>query len=176
MQISLIGPRASGKSIISQYLLYHLGWPLFSLDTLIAYEAGSSIPEIVNDDKRGWSYFRELEYEVLKKAVKLDPAIMDCGGGIVVDLDAKGEEVFSERKAALLHRTTVVLLSPPKEWVLNAIAGDVNRPVLSRGKSPEQIYQERMEKYQRVCHIEYLIKDRNYEQMALDIIRVAGLA
>ena len=35
---------------------------LLCLDDLIVYEAGMSIPEIV--DKHGWHYFRDLEFEV----------------------------------------------------------------------------------------------------------------
>ena len=48
----------------------------------------------------GWHYFRDLEFEVCRKAgAAFDGwTLIDAGGGVVVDLDDKGKEYYSERK------------------------------------------------------------------------------
>ena len=65
--LALIGGRGCGKSSVGKRLARtNRNFMLFSLDALIRYESkAASIPEIV--EARGWSGFRELEFEVVKK-------------------------------------------------------------------------------------------------------------
>ncbi len=59
----------------------------------------------------GWPHFRELEYATLVKATSLPEwALVDAGGGAVVDLDAAtGEERLSARKVIALRRRALVI-------------------------------------------------------------------
>jgi shikimate kinase len=117
---------------------------LFSLDALIRYEAGGlTIPEIV--EREGWPGFREREYAVVRKLSAFHSgALLDCGGGVVVDLDPAGEEVFSERKVEALRRDgLVVYLQRDPETVLEKISGDPNRPALSDTQSFLELMERR---------------------------------
>lgn len=129
----LIGGRGCGKSSVSKRLArLNRHFMLFSLDALIRYESGgATIPEIV--EREGWSAFREREYAVVERVSAFPSgAVVDCGGGVVVDLDSAGEEVFSKRKVDALRRHgKVVYLWRDPEILLSKIEDDPNRPALS---------------------------------------------
>lgn len=131
--LALIGGRGSGKSSIAKRIARcNRGFMLFSLDALIRYECqAKSIPEIVAE--RGWSGFRDLEHTVVQKVSAFEGgALIDCGGGVVVDLDAAGDEVFSRRKVDALRRNSlVVYLARDVDYLTSRIGGDPDRPDLS---------------------------------------------
>lgn len=141
----LVGGRGCGKSSISKRLLASdKRFKLMSLDDLIVYEAlGQPIPKIV--EERGWPGFRDLEYEVTKKAAAFDEfALVDAGGGVLVDLDADGNEIYSERKAGALKSSgLVVYIKRDVEYLAGRIAGDSNRPDLSATQSFVEIMERR---------------------------------
>ena len=150
----LVGGRGCGKTSISKRVsLANRGFVLFSLDALIRYEAhGATIPGIVQE--RGWAGFRQLEYEVLEKVTQIDRGlILDCGGGIVVDLDDQGEEIYSERKVERLRANGIVIyLRRDPEYLAGRIAGDGNRPDLSESKSFLEIMERREPWYCEAAH------------------------
>lgn len=150
----LLGGRGCGKSSISRRILRkNKHFSLFSLDDLIRYEAaGATIPEIVA--QQGWRGFRELEYQVVRKASTFPAgALIDCGGGVVVDLDAQGREYFSERKVlALREHAEVIYLQRDVEYLLARIADDANRPSLSDSESFVDIMQRRDAWYRQAAH------------------------
>lgn len=126
---------------------------LFSLDALIRYETEArTIPEIV--DAQGWPAFRDLEFRVVEKVARFPhSALIDCGGGVVVDLDASGNEVFSERKVEALRRNSlVVYLRRDPQYLAGRIAGDPDRPSLSDAESFLEIMARRDPWYERAAH------------------------
>jgi len=135
--IALIGGRGSGKSSVAKRVaLCNKHFILFSLDALIRYEAGGlTIPEII--DRDGWARFRELEWYVVQRVTGFKSgAVLDCGGGVMVDLDPMGEEIYSERKvAALREHTLVVYLWRDPELLREKVEADPNRPNLSDSSS-----------------------------------------
>lgn len=141
----LIGGRGCGKSSIARRIRRsNKRFTLYELDALIRYEAGGlTIPELV--DLHGWSHFREVEYQVVRKVAAFRRgALIDAGGGVVVDLDAAGNEVFSERKvAALRQHGLIVYLQRDIDYLLEKIAGDANRPPLSESASFVEIMERR---------------------------------
>jgi shikimate kinase len=139
---------------------------LFSLDDLIRYEAGGlTIPEIVAAE--GWSRFREREYAVVKKVSAFERgALLDCGGGVVVDLDENGEEVYSERKVARLREHgLVVYLRRRTSYLVERISGDANRPSLSDESSFRDIMKARHPWYRAAADFEIDCADLSKTQI-----------
>lgn len=65
-------------------------------------------PSVIHS--KGWGYFRDLEYEMVAKVSGMPQwALIDAGGGVVVDLDSSGNEVYSERKVAKLRESCAIV-------------------------------------------------------------------
>lgn len=151
----LVGGRGCGKSGVSRRLQrMEKRFSLFPLDALISYESGGrSIPEIVAD--QGWHGFRDVERSVVGKVGSMPGgALVDCGGGVVVELDADGNEVYGEGKvAALREHGLVVYLERDPAYLAERIAGDPNRPSLSSAESFFEIMARRDPWYRRAAHL-----------------------
>jgi len=143
--LALVGGRGCGKSSIAKRLARcNRNFLLFSLDTLIRYECGArSIPEIVAQD--GWPAFRDHEFEVVARVSAFPGgALIDCGGGVVVDLDDSGREVYSARKVDALHEhALIVYLSRDVDYLIDRIGDDPDRPDLSQTESFRDIMARR---------------------------------
>jgi shikimate kinase len=150
----LVGGRGSGKSAIARRIFRaERRFEHFSLDALIRYECGArAVPDIVAE--RGWRGFREVEWEVVRKVSAFPGgALVDCGGGVVVDLDDDDREVFSSRKVDALRAYGVVFyLQRETRYLIERIAGDENRPSLSDQQSFEEIMARRDPFYRRAAH------------------------
>lgn len=142
MNINLIGMRGVGKSNVARRLAVLTKRPVLSTDVLITYESGLSIPDFVAAS--GWPAFRELEWQITTKLAGMSDIIVDCGGGIMVDLDSDGEEVYSERKVAALQAGgPVVWLRGDIERLAAKTAGDPERPDLHARLSAAAIMRRR---------------------------------
>lgn len=128
---AFIGPRRAGKSRLSRKFARRLDRVLLSTDTLISYEAGGiPIRDIVAAE--GWAGFREREYRLLEKVVAMPAVVIDCGGGILADVDSDGSEYFSERKAALLRKNCITIyLRRNVQWLLSRELDSSHRPKLA---------------------------------------------
>ena len=71
----------SGKSSVGRILSSLTGFALVDTDTLVAQEAGQSIPAIFR--RRGEEHFRALETKVLQSLVGRIGLIVATGGGVV---------------------------------------------------------------------------------------------
>lgn len=154
MNICLIGARGVGKTRTARRLGILLHRPVVSTDVLVSYECGGkSVAQIIRQKGGGavaWRFFREKEFEILKKIAHLKEVIVDCGGGIVVDIDKKGGERGSSRKIRLIRKNAVVvwLKGDPEK---NADK-DSRRPALSTSQSPMEIMKRRKPFYARAAH------------------------
>jgi shikimate kinase len=170
--LALIGGRGCGKSSISKRLARtNRNFMLFSLDALIRYECDAkSIPEIVAD--QGWRGFREREYEVVHRASAFEGgALLDCGGGVVVDLDDEGREVFSERKVAALRRHSLIVhLARDAGYMSTRIEHDPDRPLLSTSESFESIMARREPWYREAADHVIECGNRSKLELARDVL------
>ena len=152
--LALIGGRGCGKSSVARQLARtNRNFQLLSLDLLIRYEMGGRpIPEIV--EREGWGGFRDVECQVLERAVAFERgALLDCGGGIVVDVDSAGREHLSERKVDLLRKNCLVVYLRRDPAYLEAQSGaDANRPPLSGETSFGEIMERRDPWYRAAAH------------------------
>jgi len=102
----LIGMRGAGKYNESRRLAVLTKRTVMSSDTMIEYENdGKTIAEIIAENGGDWRAFRDIEYDVVRKIAAMDGVIVDCGGGIIVDLDEDGDEVFSTRTVEALEKS-----------------------------------------------------------------------
>jgi len=128
VNIVLLGFRGTGKSVVANILAKKLGRNVFSIDQMIINETGMKIPAIVK--KWGWSRFREIEAEIVVKAVaKAKNAIIDCGGGVVLN---------DENIRVLKQNGKTVLLQANLNTIISRIKNDVNRPSLKSELSFEE--------------------------------------
>ena len=172
MNIALIGMRGAGKSKISRRLSALLKRDVLSSDLLISYDHGAkSIPEIVAEQGGDWRKFRDMEFATLQKICALDGNIIDCGGGIVVDLDNEGNEIFSDRKIALLRENSkIIWLKGDIKRLAQKVKDDPKRPSLSDTKSLEDVMKRRMPFYKKAADIVINIEDKSKKDLCDEVM------
>ncbi|MEW7982563.1 MAG: shikimate kinase [gamma proteobacterium symbiont of Phacoides pectinatus] len=176
MNIVLIGMRGAGKSSISRRLSLLTKRPVISTDLLIEYENdGLGIPGIVAE--QGWPAFREQEFRVIEKVTRLDNLIIDCGGGVIVDLDQDGNEIFSERKVSLLRASgRVVWLKGDIARLAARVQGDPSRPALDAVRSDGEVMRRRLPFYEMAADLVIDIETEKRKRLAKRIAAaLAGL-
>ncbi|HBS04648.1 MAG TPA: shikimate kinase [Leptospiraceae bacterium] len=152
--IALIGARGAGKSRLSRKLGKKLDRAVFSTDTQISFEAGGkTIQQIVSEE--GWKGFRNREFEILQKVAGMQPAIIDCGGGILVEAPESpgATESFSGRKAEILKEYCIVVyIKRPMSWLLGKVQESASRPNLG-GEPYEELLNRRLPWYEQAADI-----------------------
>lgn len=150
MNINLIGMRGVGKSNVARRLSVLTKMPVMATDVLATYESGMTIPEFVAE--RGWPAFRALEAEILGKLASVNGVIVDCGGGILVDVDVDGLETYSPGKVEVLRAGgPVVYLRGDIARLAAKTADDPTRPTLDQVRGAEEIMRRREPFYQRAA-------------------------
>jgi len=147
MNIVLLGYRGVGKSSVAKILAKKLDREVFSIDSMIVEAMGMAIPEIV--EEWGWPRFREIESAMVAKvSAEAKDAIIDCGGGVVLD---------DENIRRLKRGGKTVLLFASLEAILKRTRPDPNRPPLKNGLTFEEeqrrTLSEREEKYRASADI-----------------------
>jgi shikimate kinase len=155
MNIVLTGMRGVGKSNISRRLSLFTKWPVLSTDLLIEYEnGGKTIQEIMASNGGDWHAFREMEFQVVQKISRFDQVIIDCGGGVVVDLADDGSEIYSSRKVDLLKQNgRIVWLKADIERLAAKVKGDQRRPTLDETRSAEEVMRRRLPFYEQAADL-----------------------
>jgi shikimate kinase len=167
----LVGGRGSGKSSLAKRLSRtNRHFMLFSLDALIRYEAdGSTIPEIVA--REGWAGFRARELAVVERVAAIEGgALIDCGGGVVVELDRDGRERYSARKVDALRRHGRVVYLHRSVDYLEDRSEDEDRPTLSSDETFQQIMKRRDPWYRRAADHVVECGERSKSALAREIL------
>jgi len=179
MNIILIGMRGAGKSNVSRRLAVLTKRTVLCSDVLIEYESGGkTIAEIVNVDKGApttdsWRAFRDLEHDVVKKIARMDNVIVDCGGGIIVDLDKNGNEIYSKRKVEALKRNgTIVWLKGDIKRLVEKVKNKPERPSLDALKSAEEIMNRRLPFYEKAADVVIDIEGKKRPELAEMIVQI----
>jgi shikimate kinase len=168
----LVGGRGCGKSSIAKRLARaNRHFMLFSLDALIRYDAdGATIPEIVA--REGWPGFRARELAVVEKVAAIEGgALIDAGGGVVVELDRDGHERYSARKVdALKRHGRIVYLQREIDYLSRRVEDGDSRPALSRDESFRQIMKRRDPWYRRAADHVLGCGERSKRALAREIL------
>jgi shikimate kinase len=85
MNITLIGYRATGKSLLASRLAARLGWDWADADVSIESLAGRTIREIF--EREAEAGFREREAAVIRELTARDRLVIAAGGGVVLRAD-----------------------------------------------------------------------------------------
>lgn len=174
MNIVIIGMRGAGKSNVSRRLSVLTKRTVMCTDVLIEYEnGGRTIAEIVAKHKGDWRVFRDMEYDVAKKIAKMDNVIVDCGGGIIVDLDKKGHEVYSKRKVEALKKNgKIVWLKGDIKRLVDKVKNKPERPSLSALQSAEEMMHRRLPFYEKAADIVLDIEGKKRPELAEEIVHI----
>ena len=168
VNIVLVGFMGTGKTTIAKRLADRLNMRYVSTDELIEKREGMSIPEIFS--KKGESYFRKVEKGVVKEVSDFNKAVIDAGGGVVID----PENVKNLKKNGVM----VCLWTDP-QTVLERTKHNTYRPLLNVEDQLERIrelMEQRRQFYERadfhintqkmsieevICEIERIVNERN---------------
>jgi len=160
MKLIIIGPMASGKSVVGKKLSKRMGLNFFDTDEQIEQKAGVTISWIF--DVEGEEKFRDRESEILSSIIKEDNCIISTGGGIVL----------REENRALLKKGTGIYLKTSIQSQLERTMNDKERPLLQNIDNKEEALREiaklRNPIYESCCEI--TIEETNSPNDAVDKI------
>ena len=120
--IFLIGFMGSGKSTVGPLLAKMLSRPFVDLDANVEHSAAKTCAEIFAD--AGEEAFRSLEAQALMALADAEPAVVACGGGIVLR---------DENRRLLKKLGTTIYLRVTAGEALARIGNTVGRPLLATG-------------------------------------------
>ena len=128
--IILIGMPFSGKTTTGRLVAQKLKRKFIDLDVYIEENEKMKISEIF--DRKGESYFRNLETVSLEKLSNVSNIVLSTGGGTVQN---------SQNLQILKSMGTVFYLEIDPESLYSRIKGDKTRPLLQK-ENPKLILQE----------------------------------
>lgn len=118
----LLGLSGSGKSTLGPLLADRLGLPFVDTDQRITEVARCSIPEIFKNG--GEPRFRKLESQIVSEVSKLQPAVVSCGAGVV--LDPANRQIMSTHGIRIYLQAALPILA-------ERLSRANDRPLLSSG-------------------------------------------
>lgn len=145
---------------------------MVSTDMIAVYEMGGiSISEFIKRNQGNWRLFRDLEFSILQKLENAQNIILDCGGGIIFDLDEKGEEILSTRKVSLLRKMArIVRLEGDLNYLAQKVVNDPTRPSLSSKESYLEILSRRSLLYKQAADYTISIDSKDIEEISRKVL------
>lgn len=136
MNIVLCGFMGAGKTVVGKELAKIMGRKFVDTDEMIESETGISIPAIFA--ARGEDYFRDLEFEICKKAADLKNTVVSTGGGAMT---------FERNVKAIKKGSCVVFLDASFDIICDRVGDAASRPLFKNRENAKKLYNERREKY-----------------------------
>lgn len=160
--IFLIGFMGAGKSTIARELHHMLGMERFEMDQMIVESQGMEISEIF--DRHGEDYFRDIETQTLIALKEREPAIVSCGGGIVIR---------EENIAAMKESGKIVLLTAEPETVYERVRHSSDRPVLNGNMNVgyiRELMEKRREKYEAAADLAVATDGKSVAEICRELL------
>ncbi|MCH7548255.1 MAG: iron-containing alcohol dehydrogenase, partial [Candidatus Krumholzibacteriota bacterium] len=156
--VILCGFMGTGKSSVGRSLSCLLGVPLFDTDEMIESREGKTIAEIFA--RRGETYFRKLERDILEELDIAGGAVVATGGGMVVEQDNFAR---LESMGVLIH------LDAGLDVIARRIGADALRPMAAGATEGwADLYEQRRPMYARIAQ-RVDTSQRSAEETAVDI-------
>lgn len=143
--IFLIGFMGVGKSTISQELKQLFEVEEIDTDACIVQKEGRPITDIFAED--GEAYFRSVETGILNDLKSVAPAIISCGGGMVM----REENVIKMKEQG-----KIILLMATPQTIYVRVKDSTDRPLLNGHMNVDyirQLIEARMPKYEAAADI-----------------------
>jgi len=150
--IILIGPPGAGKSTIGKQLARSLSCSFTDTDDMIETQTGSTISQIFIDQGEPW--FRDLELEVVLKAIADIDGVLSLGGG--APLSQPAQDLLQSISTPIVFLDVSLATAAPR------VGFNRDRPLLLN--NPRASWQTLMEKRRPI-----------YESLATHIVAVDGL-
>ena len=160
MRLIIIGPMASGKSVVGRKLSKRMGLDFFDTDDCIENKAGAEISWIF--DVEGEQKFRDREFEVLTSLIKKENCVISTGGGIVL----------RQENREIIKKGTGIYLETSIQSQLERTMNDKHRPLLQRAQNKEETLRE-IAKLRNPLYLkcsDIVIKETNNPNETVDLI------
>ena len=164
MRLFIIGPMASGKSLLGSKLSGYLDLPYVDTDKEIELRAGAEISWIF--EKEGEEGFRDRESAVLKESSELESFIISTGGGAILR---------NENRELMRSRGKVIYLETPIEIQLSRTLNDKTRPLIENVDKKEvfsALSKERTPIYEELSDIKVPFKDRSKDELLNTVLKL----
>lgn len=164
MRLFIIGPMASGKSLLGRKLSEYLDLPYVDTDKEIEFRAGAEISWIF--EKEGEEGFRDRESAILKESSELESFIISTGGGAILR---------NENRELMRSRGKVIYLETPIEIQLSRTLNDKTRPLIENVDKKEvfsALSKERTPIYEELSDIKVPFKDRSKDELLNTVLKL----
>lgn len=138
--VFFVGFMGAGKTSVSRRLARLCGIASIDMDSYIERREGRRIRDIFAEDGEG--RFRDLETQVLREMTQGDPALVSCGGGVVLR---------PENRAILREGGFVVFLKVQADEAKSRISDPSTRPLLGDVEAARKTNAERLPLYEEVA-------------------------
>ncbi len=160
--IILCGFMGCGKTTIGRHLSFILSKNFVDIDEYIEKKQGKSINDIF--DSFGEPYFRDLEYEAIKKIADKNVRIIATGGGALVN-----KKIIQYLKSS---NSVIVFLNVSLKSIKERLKDDNCRPLIKGNpKKIDKLYYERLDIYKDVSDIT-VDADRSIDETCKEIIKL----
>lgn len=163
--IFLIGFMGAGKSTVARELKTILGCECLEMDQMIVESQGMAISDIF--DKYGENHFRDIETQTLVDLKDKIPAIVSCGGGIVV----REENIVHMKESG-----QVVCLTATPQTVYERVKHSTERPMLNGNMNVEyigELMEKRRAKYEAAADIVVATDHKTVREICEEILAKA---
>ena len=160
MRLIIIGPMASGKSVVGRKLSKRMGLDFFDTDDCIEKKAGAEISWIF--DVEGEQKFRDREFEVLTSLIKKENCVISTGGGIVL----------RQENREIIKKGIGIYLETSIQSQLERTINDKHRPLLQRAQNKEETLRE-IAKLRNPLYLkcsDIVIRETNNPNETIDLI------
>jgi shikimate kinase len=140
-KVYLVGFMAAGKTTVAKALARRLGWEAVDIDEAIEHRERSTVADIFA--RKGESYFRAVEREVLTEQISRPHLVVATGGGTFAD---------PQNRAAINRDGASVWLDVPLQRLIDRIPADGRRPLAADRAAFERLYHLRRAAYEQ-AHI-----------------------